>query len=111
MATVRIARCVAAPLRLAVICIVLVIASRSYAQIRSHVLHVELVGGIERNPSTGRLDVTSTGLSGVLTRFNLTANDLEAAFPERSPSDTLRYSPEGRPIRLPNLSHVYSIGI
>lgn len=72
---------------------------------------VYFTSGVERSPAGQPATIRSSAIQRILLRFNIDQNRLISAFPGFNEADTLKTTPEGRTIKLPNMARIFKIHI
>ncbi len=72
---------------------------------------VYFASGIDRAPAGQAAPVRSGAIQRLLTQFNIPGSHVISAFPTFLEADTLKKSPDGRTISLPNMGRIFRIQV
>ena len=72
---------------------------------------VYFISGINRTPEGMPAAVRSTAIHHLLKRFNIDSTNIVSAFPNFNEADTVKKTPDGRIITLPNMARIFKIRV
>jgi hypothetical protein len=77
----------------------------------SREIMVYFSNGVERTTTGLPVNISSVAIQHLLARFKISQNQVSSAFPDFNEADTLKRTPDGRLIKLPNIAKIFKVRV